>query len=70
MEHGAEIPAWSDLGLDDPTETAAALDAVRDAVSERPDDANALEALAAALAESGATRSIEVRATRGAPATG
>ncbi len=53
MELGAEIPAWSDLGLDDPTEAAAALDAVRGAVSDRPDDANALEALAAALAESG-----------------
>jgi len=71
MELGAEIPAWSDLGLGDPSDTAASLEAVRSAASERPDDANALEALAAALAESGRhAERIEVLERRAAlPAT-
>jgi tetratricopeptide (TPR) repeat protein len=50
MELGAEIPAWSDLGLDD---GATDLDALRRRMEERPDDADALEALAAALAARG-----------------
>jgi tetratricopeptide (TPR) repeat protein len=71
MELGAEIPAWSDLGLGDPSDAAASLEAVRGAASERPDDANALEALAAALAESGRhAERIEVLQRRAAlPAT-
>ena len=55
MEHGAEIPAWSDLGL--PTDAApgagadGGLELLRNAASERPSDPAAMEALAAALAE-------------------
>lgn len=50
MELGAEIPAWSDLGLD---ESATDLGALRRQIEERPDDANAVESLAAALAARG-----------------
>jgi tetratricopeptide (TPR) repeat protein len=53
MELGAEIPEWSDLGLGDPLDAAGSLDGLRTTASERPDDPNAQEALAAALGESG-----------------
>lgn len=50
MELGAEIPAWSDLGLDD---GATDLDALRRRVEEDADDGDAVEALAAGLAARG-----------------
>lgn len=53
MELGAEIPAWSDLGLDD---GATDLGALRQRVEERPGDADAVESLAAALAARGEDR--------------
>ena len=53
MELGAEIPAWSNRGFGDPNETAASLDTLRQIAASRPDDADALESLAAALGESG-----------------
>ncbi len=53
MELGAEIPAWSHLGFGNPTEVAASLDSLRQIASDRPDHADTLESLAAALGQSG-----------------
>ena len=70
MELGAEIPAWSHLGFRDPTEVAASLDSLRQVASNRPDDADTLEGLAAALGESGHhAERIEVLERRAALAT-
>lgn len=65
MELGAEIPAWSDLGLEDAAGDAVSLDPLRRAVAERPDDGDALEALAAVLAARGEHRErVELLARR------
>lgn len=53
MELGAEIPAWSALGLDDAADADRRLEALRTAAADHPDDPDALEALAAALATHG-----------------